>query len=59
MLGVGGDYQGGQQALERSIAIARREGDVPLEVQALTDAAIVSGVHLHWRESVDQIRVWP
>jgi len=30
-----------------------REGDVPLEVQTLTYAAVVSGMHLHWQESVD------
>ena len=35
------------------MSIARREGDVPLEVQTLTHAALVSGHHLHWRESLD------
>ena len=48
-----GDYEGAQQALGRAIAIARREGDVPLEVQTLTYAADVSGQHLHWQESID------
>ena len=48
-----GDYQGAQQALGRAIAIARREADVALELQALTFAADVSGLHLHWQESVD------
>ena len=47
------DYEGAQQALGRAIAIARREEDVPLEIQALTYAADVSGQHLHWQESVD------
>ncbi len=47
------DYEGAQHALERGIAIARREGDVPLEVQTLTYAAIVHGQHLHWQDSVD------
>ncbi len=42
-----------QQALERAIAIARREGDVPLEVQTLTYAADVSAQHLRLQESVD------
>ena len=43
-LGVAeGDYEGAQQALGRAISIARREGDVHLEVQTLTDAAAVSG----------------
>ena len=30
------DYEGAQQAIGRAIAIARREGDLPLEVQTLT-----------------------
>ena len=48
-----GDYEGSQQALDLAMAIARREGDVPLEVQTLAYAADVSGQHLHWQESVD------
>ncbi|MEE8159322.1 MAG: AAA family ATPase, partial [Dehalococcoidia bacterium] len=48
-----GDYEGAQQALERAIAIARREEDVPLEVQTLTYAAVVSWQHLRWQESLD------
>ena len=47
------DYEGSQQALGRAMAIARREGDVPLEVQTLTYAAAVSGQHLQFQESVD------
>ncbi len=35
------------------MAIARNEGDVPLEVQTFTYAAVVSGQHLHWHESVE------
>ena len=48
-----GDYEGAQQALRGAIAIARREGDVALEVQTQAYAANVSGVHLRWQESVD------
>ena len=48
-----GDYEGAQQALGRAISIARREGDSPLEAQTLAFAAVVSGVHLRWQESVD------
>ncbi len=48
-----GDYEGAQKALGRAIAIARREGDVPLEAQTLAYATDVSGQHLHWQESVD------
>ena len=53
IIGGAGDYEGAQKALEQAIAIARREEDVPLEVQTLTYAADVSGRHLHWQESVD------
>ena len=48
-----GDYEGAQQALGQAIAIARREGDAPLEVQTLAYATDVSGQHLYWQESVD------
>ena len=51
--GAENDYEGAEQALGRAIAIARREGDLPLEAQALADAAGVSGRHLHWQDSVD------
>ena len=47
------DYEGAQQALGRAIAIARREWDVPLEVQTLTYAADVHARNLHWQDSVD------
>ena len=47
------DYEGAQQALGRALAIARREGDVTLEVQTLAYAAAVSGQHLRWQESID------
>ena len=47
------DYKGAQKALEQAIAIAKREGDIPLEVQTLAYAADVSGIHGHWQESVD------
>jgi len=47
------DYEGAEQALGRAIVIARREGDVALEEQTLAYAAVVSGFHLHWQESVD------
>ena len=54
ILGIAeGDYEGAQQALAQAIAIARREKDVPLEVQTLSYAALVSGEHLRWQESVD------
>lgn len=48
-----GDYEGAQHALRRAIAIAKREGDVQLEVQTLAYAADASGQHLHWQDSVD------
>ena len=48
-----GDYDGAQQALSRAMDIARREGDIALEVQTLTYTALVNGQHLHWQESAD------
>jgi len=51
--GAAYDYEGAQEALGRAIAIARNEGDVLLEVRTLTYAAVVSGLHLRWQESVD------
>ena len=52
-LGAGDDYEGAQEALRCAITIARNEGDVPLEVQACSYAAVVNGQHLRWQESVD------
>ena len=49
----GNDYEGAQQALVQAISIARREGDMPMEVQSLTNATIVSGQHLRLQECVD------
>ena len=46
-------YDGAQQALGRAIAIARREGDVALEVQTLAHAAALSYQLLDGQESVD------
>ncbi len=48
-----GDYEGAQQALEKAMAIAKREGDVTLEVESLNYAATVSANHLRWQESVN------
>ena len=54
ILGVSeGDYEGAQQALGRAMSIARREEDVPLELQTLAYAAVVSGQHRHWQESLN------
>jgi len=47
------DYEAAQPAFNQALAIARREGDVPLEVQTLAYAADVSGNHIHWQECVD------
>ena len=48
-----GDYEGAQVALGQAISIARREGDVPLEVQALTYSADVNWQYRHWQKSID------
>ena len=48
-----GDYQGAQSSIQRAITIARREKDVLLELQALTNACDVSGRNLNWQESIE------
>jgi DNA-binding CsgD family transcriptional regulator/tetratricopeptide (TPR) repeat protein len=48
-----GDYEGAQQAFRQAISIARREGDVPLEVQTRTNVTVLSGQQYHWQECVD------
>jgi len=48
-----GDYEGAQQAFGRAISIARREGDVPLEVQTLANLTVLSGQHCQFQECVD------
>ena len=48
-----GDYEGAQQAFGRAISIARREGDVPLEVQTLTNLTVLTGQHCQFQECVD------
>ncbi len=53
ILGASSDYEGAQQTLGRAISIARREGDVALEMQTLSYAAVVSYQQLRWQESVD------
>ena len=53
VLGVAeGDYQGAQESLKRAMAIAKREGDVALELQTLTSAAGVHAYHLQLKESI-------
>jgi len=54
VLGCGeSDYEDAQRVLGRAIAIARRDGDVHLEVQTLSYAALVCGQHRRWQESAD------
>ncbi|MEE8158563.1 MAG: tetratricopeptide repeat protein, partial [Dehalococcoidia bacterium] len=48
-----GDYEAAQQAFGRAISIARREGDVPLEVQVLANLTVLSGQHFQLQECVD------
>ena len=47
------DYEGAQKALGEATVIARRENDVPLEIQTLAYSADVSGNHLRWQESAE------
>jgi ATP/maltotriose-dependent transcriptional regulator MalT len=49
-----GDYDGARDALDRGLAIARREGDVALQMQALAFSADVEVFHLHWHEGLEK-----
>ncbi len=48
-----GDFEGAQHALKQAISIARQQGDIPLEVEALSYAAGLSGQHLYLKDSID------
>jgi len=43
-----GDYNGAQEAFNRALAIAEREGDQALEMRVLTNSAEVDGWDLNW-----------
>ena len=47
------DYEGAKEALSRALAIAKREGDVALQMLALAFSADVEGWHLHFQQSRD------
>jgi tetratricopeptide (TPR) repeat protein len=49
-----GDYEGAQRALDQAQAIARREGDVALELRALADAAETLGYRNRYQEALEK-----
>ncbi len=49
-----GDYQGAQEAFERGLAIARREGDTALEMRTLSYAALMDLFHVHFQEGLEK-----
>ena len=49
-----GDYEGAQEALSRGLAIAQREGDVALQMQALAFSADVEVFHFHWHQALEK-----
>jgi DNA-binding CsgD family transcriptional regulator/tetratricopeptide (TPR) repeat protein len=49
-----GDYNRSQEALEKALLIAQREGDVLLEIQALTNAADVDWYHTWWEQVISK-----
>jgi tetratricopeptide (TPR) repeat protein len=51
---VQGDFDGAQEALSRALAIAQREGDVALQMQALAFSADVEGFNFHWQQSLEK-----
>lgn len=48
-----GDYAGARQAFDRALAIAKREGDLALEMRTLANAARVSHFNSNYEEAVD------
>ncbi len=46
-----GDYAAAQEAFDRALAIARREGDRRLEVRTLTNAAYVDSFWYRWNDN--------
>jgi tetratricopeptide (TPR) repeat protein len=46
------NYQGAQEAFSLALAIARREGDIALEVQTLANASLVDWRHMRWQDSL-------
>jgi tetratricopeptide (TPR) repeat protein len=53
---VENDYEGAQAALAQALAIARREGDLALEVRTLAAAANVDYFHLRFQEGLEKAR---
>jgi DNA-binding CsgD family transcriptional regulator len=53
---VEGDYKNAQAAFAQALAIARREGDLALEVRTLAAAADVDFFHLRFQEGLEKAR---
>jgi tetratricopeptide (TPR) repeat protein len=53
---VEGDYENAQAAFAQALAIARREGDLALEVRTLAAAADVDFYHLRFQEGLERAR---
>jgi DNA-binding CsgD family transcriptional regulator/tetratricopeptide (TPR) repeat protein len=51
-----GDYENAQAAFAQALAIARREGDLALEVRTLAAAASVDLFHLRFQEGLEEAR---
>jgi len=49
-----GDYAGAMESFDRAIAIARRENDTALQIQALAEAASVDGYHLRLHDALQK-----
>ena len=49
-----GDHTLAQEALEKALLIAQRDGDILLEIQALTNAADVDWYHTRWGQVISK-----
>ena len=47
---VEGDFEAARQAFDQALEIARREGDITLEMGCLVNACRVAGHNCHWQE---------
>lgn len=49
-----GDHRGAETAFDKALTIARREGDVALELRVLANSATVDFLHLRWQDCVEK-----
>ena len=51
---IDADYDAAQEAFQRALSIARRQGDAALERRTLANAAFVDAFHLRWQDCLTE-----